>query len=171
MEAVAWDWMLDTSFMLERTDYTLVASRDVNNYLAIKTDGKVKRKGIFAAGTLMKNPNRNIIYTAVIEFLQKGTPIEETVRGCSDAGQFVTVRKVAHGATWRGELLGKSVRFYSSTDGESIHYTINGNKVPLSDGCRPLMDMDDKVPADLDYEAYIADAEKLLQEVGYEINC
>ena len=78
----------------------------------------------------------------------------------------MTVRKVAHGATWRGELLGKSVRFYSSLDGDPIHYAINGNKVPLSDGCRPLMDMDNEVPADLDYSAYIADAEELLRSVG-----
>jgi len=36
MEKVAWNWMLDTSFNLERTDYEIVASRDVNNYLAVK---------------------------------------------------------------------------------------------------------------------------------------
>ena len=108
MERVAWDWMLDTSFMLERTDYRLVASRDVNNYVAVKTDGKVKRKGCFATGGLMKNPARAIVYTAIVDFLAKGTPLRETILDCKDINQFVTVRKVTGGAVWRGQSLGKA---------------------------------------------------------------
>jgi len=171
METVAWDWMLDTSFNLERTDYELLASRDVNSYFAVKSDGKVKRKGIFNIGGLMKNPNRNIVYTAVIAFLKDDVPIEDTIRACNDPSQFVTVRKVQGGARFDGELLGKSVRFYSSTEtffiDPYIHYVLNDNKVPKSSGCRPLMDMGEELPTDLDYEAYINDAEKLLGEVGY----
>jgi len=171
MEKVAWDWMLDTSFNLERTEYRLLASRDVNNYLAVKPDGSLKRKGCFALGGLMKNPDRNIVYTAVAEFLSKGIAIEDTVHGCKDVRQFVTVRHVQGGASFAGERLGKAVRFYSSNvalpKDDCIHYTRNGNKVPGSAGCQPLMDMDGTLPDDLDYWSYIADAKKLLKEVGY----
>ena len=171
MKLTAWDWMLDTTYSLERTDYELLASRDVNSYMAVKGDGKVKRKGIFNAGGLMKNPDRSIVYDAVVAFLKDDTPIEDTVKGCKDPSKFITARKVTGGATWDGEEIGKAIRFYSSTDtmfvDPYIHYTLNGNKVPRSAGCRPLMEMNGKVPDDLNYQAYINDANKLLGEVGY----
>jgi len=170
MEGVAWEWMLDTSYDLERTDYSLMASRDVNNYVAVKPDGSAKGKGCFASGGLMKNPDRNIVYTAVAAFLAKGTALEDTIRACRDVTEFVTVRRVKGGALWRGDALGKAVRFYSSTDvpiTDCIEYATNGNKVPRSNGCRPLMDLPDAFPDDVDYQAYIDDAEKLLCEVGH----
>ena len=174
MEMVAFDWELDTSYCLERTDYKLVASRDVNSYLAVKTNGKVKRKGIFKHSGLMKNPDRSIVYDAVVSFLSHGTPIEETIRGCDDVKQFVSARKVTGGAKWDGELLGKTVRFYSSTTSlmvdPAIHYAVNGNKVPKSSGCRPLMELCDGLPEDLNYQTYIEDARGLLKEVGYSEN-
>ena len=174
MEMVAWEWELETSYALERTDYKLVASRDVNSYFAVKTNGKVKRKGIFNQSGLMKNPDRSIVYDAVVEFLANGTPIEETVTGCKDVNKFVSARKVTGGAKWDGELLGKTVRFYSSTDAimvdPAIHYAVNGNKVPKSAGCRPLMELCDGVPGDLNYQAYVDEARKLLLDVGYSEN-
>jgi len=153
----------------------LLASRDVNNYLAVKTDGKMKGKGIFGGNGLMKNPDRRIIYKAVAEFLSKGIPIEDTIYGCEDMSQFVTVRAVTGGAMFNGKYLGKAVRFYSavsdmasSLDDDCLYNSINGNKVPKSSGCRPLMDMNrDRIPDDLDYGSYIFDARKLLMEVGY----
>ena len=173
MEVVAWDWELDTTFDLERTDYELIASRDVNSYFAVKAGGKVKRKGVFNVDNLMKNPARNIVYKAVINHIDKGVPIKDTIEGCTDPQQFVTVRKVTGGALWGDLDLGKSIRFYSSTSAEEIdpyiRYKLNGNKVPKSSGCRPLMEMGESVPLDVGYDAYINDAEKLLLEVGYEI--
>ena len=176
MEKVAWNWMLDTSFNLERTDYEIVASRDVNNYLAVKTDGKLKGKGIFGGNGLMKNPDRRIIYKAVADFLSKGISIEDTITGCDDIRQFITVRAVTGGAKYNGEYLGKAVRFYSAKfDGaitpndDCIYYAANGNKVPKSFGCRPLMDMNrDRIPDDLDYKSYVNDANKLLFDVGHK---
>jgi hypothetical protein len=171
MKEVAWDWSLDTTYTLERTDYELLASRDVNSYMAVKSDGKVKRKGIFNNSGLMKNPDRAIVYDAVVAFLKDGAPIEDTVKNCNDPRQFITARKVSGGATFDGNEIGKAIRFYSSTDtmflDPYIHYTINGNKVPRSAGCRPLMEMNGEVPDDVNYQSYIDDGVKLLKEVGY----
>jgi hypothetical protein len=170
MAMAAENWMRYTTFDLERTDYELIAARDVNSYFAIKADGKVKRKGIFNVDNLMKNPNRNIVYTAVIDYINDGVGIADTVEGCKDIHQFVTVRKVTGGALWDGIDLGKSIRYYSSVSAAEvdpyIRYKLNGNKVPKSSGCRPLMEMGE-MPGDVDYGAYILDAEKLLGEVGY----
>jgi hypothetical protein len=169
VEGVAWEWMLDTSYELERTDYLCIASRDVNNYVAVKLDGKTKGKGVFAATGLSKNPDCQIIYDAVAAHVATGEDITDTITLCRDVARFVTVRRVQGGATWRGEYLGKTVRFYHSsaiTLTECISYAINSNKVPTSDGCRPLMTLPDDFPEDIDFGYYITEAEKLLCEIG-----
>jgi len=166
---VAFDWELDTSFTLERTDYRAIGIRDVNNYLAVKQDGKTKGKGVFAPASLAKNPDRQIVATAVAQLLAKGTPIEQTINACKDINEFVTIRRVQGGATWREETLGKAVRFYHSNAvhaDQYIHYSTNSNRVPNSAGTRPLMQLPAEFPADVHHAYYIAEAKKLLGEIG-----
>lgn len=168
MDQITFEWMLDTNMMLERTDYRLIASRDVNSYVAVKTNGEVKRKGAFADQSLAKNPDRLIIYDAVCEYLANGIPLFATIIGCKDPSRFVTVRRVTGGAMWEGEEVGKAVRFYHSSeipDDVSLTYKKNGNKVPNSNGCRPLMVMDG-LPSDINYAYYVTEANKLLKEIG-----
>lgn len=170
MECVAWDWMLDTSYELERTNYRAISSRDVNNYVAVMRNGKTKGKGVFAAPSLAKNPDCQIVYDAVAARIANGTPIERTIRKCDDIRRFVTVRRVTGGASWRGENIGKAIRYYYATSvpsDEIIRYVKNGNKVPMSEGTRPLMQLPDAFPADVDYDVYLVAAERLLCEVGY----
>jgi DNA polymerase elongation subunit (family B) len=170
VDTIAFNWMLDTTFELEYTEYKCVASRDVNSYLTVKPNGSLKRKGVFAEPGLAKNPDRIVIYDAVAEYVSKNTPIDQTIKSCSDITQFITVRKVTGGAQWQGEYLGKAVRFYKSNtvgDDVEINYVKNGNKVPNSAGCRPLMDLPDSFPTDIDYAYYIKEANDLLTEVGY----
>jgi hypothetical protein len=170
VQQIMWDWMLDTSYSLERTDYAAIASRDVNNYVAVKHDGTAKGKGCFASGGLQKNPDQVIVYEAVAAYIATGEPINKTITQCGDITKFCTVRQVKGGAKWRGELLGKAVRFYlatSTASEECIHYSINNNRVPKSAGARPLMQLPDTFPDDVDYRAYLVAAEKLLCEVGY----
>ncbi len=170
MENIAFDWMLETSYELERAEYKLLASRDVNNYVAVKTDGEIKRKGVFADGGLAKNPDCNIAFDAVAQYLANGTAIEKTVTGCQDVRQFLTVRKVTGGAIWNGEYLGKAVRFYYSkavNKDVCIAYAKNSNKVPKSDGARPMMTLSETLPQDIDYARYIEMAKELLKEVGH----
>jgi DNA polymerase elongation subunit (family B) len=165
------EWTLKTTYNLEQTDYRVIASRDVNNYLAVKTDGKTKGKGCFADPSLSKNPDGQIIYEAVIDKIASGKPISQTIKKCTDITKFVTVRTVTGGAMWQDKYLGKAIRFYHTSIPElkevTITYAKNGNKVPLSLGCMPLMDLPDTFPTDIDYEYYIMKANELLTGVGY----
>lgn len=170
LEAVAFGWMLDTSFELERTDYKAIASRDVNSYVAVKTDGKIKGKGVFAPSSLAKNPDFIIVYEAVAKCIADGTPVEVTITKCKDVSKFVSVRRVQGGAVWRDQYLGKAVRFYQSSEigeDEYIKYSKNSNKVPKSARARPLMELPDSLPDDINYSFYIKEADDLLKEVGY----
>lgn len=165
------EWTLKTTYNLEQTDYRVIASRDVNNYLAVKTDGKTKGKGCFADPSLSKNPDGQIIYEAVIAKIASGKPISQTIKKCTDITKFVTVRTVTGGAMWQDKYLGKAIRFYHTSIPElkevTITYAKNGNKVPLSLGCMPLMDLPDTFPTDIDYDYYIMKANELLIGVGY----
>ena len=166
---VLFDWMLDTSFELERSDYRSLHSRDVNNYIAVKPDGEVKRKGVYATGGLSKNPDFNIVADAVAQLLSYGMPVEQTIRECDDITKFVHLRTVQGGAVWRDEFQGKAIRFYYSTAvgaDEQISYARNNNKVPRSNGARPLQDIPAEFPDDVDYGRYVELAHEMLEDMG-----
>jgi hypothetical protein len=170
-DAICFDWMLDTSYGLEFVEYKALYSRDVNNYFAIKTDGKLKGKGVFTATGIGKNPEYSIVPKAVAEYVSKGTPIEKTIKECHDILSFVKVRNVTGGAMFGDEYLGRVVRFYHSTgimSGKSLTYKKNGNKVPTSDGGRPIMTISNDLPSDINYQFYINAATKLLKNIGVQ---
>jgi hypothetical protein len=169
LEEITFDWMLTTSFELERSDYRSIHSRDVNNYIAVKPDGKTKRKGVYAEPVLSKNPDFTIVTDAVATFLSAGVPVENTIRASRDVRGFVTIRQVTGGGQWRDQYLGKAVRFYYSTEvrpDECITYSKNSNKVPRSDRAKPLMDLPEKFPDDVDFERYVSMAHEALKDLG-----
>lgn len=165
-------WEKRTGFSMEETQYRALFSRDVNNYIAIKPNGSVKGKGAFAEPSLSKNPQAAICGTAVKEFLAKGTPIAQTVIGCTDIRQFLVVRRVTGGAKLAEKPIGKVVRWYYGRGlSEPMHYckaSKHGthNKVPDSDGAVPCMELPDTFPADVDFERYISTANQILSDLG-----
>lgn len=164
------EWERATGFETEETAYKSLYSRDVNNYVAVKPDGKVKTKGAYAFAGLQKNPANTIVIEAVLAQLTKGTSVEATIRACKDMRKFVTVRKVAGGGQWGGMYLGKTVRWYYSTQvpaSVQIRYRTNGNKVSRSEGCMPLMELPEAVPSDINYDWYVREAHSILKEIGF----
>lgn len=177
VDRVVLEWEQQTSFETEATEYAAIYSRDVNNYLALKPDGKVKTKGAYSnpwaekgAGIFRfhKNPTNLIVIEAVTEFLTKKTPISDTINGCRDLTKFLTVRKVNGGAVKDGVFLGKAIRwYYSRTVGGEIVYAQSGNKVPKSDAARPCLDLPATFPEDLDFFRYEREAGEILREIGF----
>lgn len=164
------DWFQAFSkFELERVHYLKVCARDVNNYFALKYDGEVKTKGIFADTGIEKNPDQAVVPMAVMAKVLHGVSIENFVMGIGEINPFLMVRTVREGGEWNDVYLGKVVRFYRSKQSTScIRYVHNGNKVPKSDFCRPAMTLPRELPDDIDYDYYIQEAYKLLYLTGYE---
>ncbi len=179
-------WEKATGFDLEFGEYLAIYNSSVNSYFAIKPNGGHKRKGPLGnpwskhpddfdpvRGQLMKNPQMTICSDAALARIKDGTPVEETILACRDMRQFVTVIKAEGGALWRGRYLGKTVRYYWAKGGEPIYdskpHATTGNlrKVPKTDGAAECMRLPDEIPADLDYAAYIAEAEAILRDVGF----
>jgi hypothetical protein len=172
IEDVVFWWQIDTSYELERSDYASLHSRDVNNYIAVKADGSYKAKGVFADPGLMKNPQFPIVSEAVAKHLSGQADYKDVIRSCRDMRKLVMLRKVTGGAVWRGEALGKAVRFYYSTEvgpDETINYAKNSNKVPQSDGAMPCLDLPDQFPDDVDFERYIGMARMVFKQMGVAI--
>jgi len=178
-------WEKQTCFKTEETKYSGVYCRDVNNYIAIKAEGGdekgkffdeklgCKTKGVFSErgsalnSVLSKNPETLICNDAVLAFLKNGTPVQETIANCKDVRRFVSVRNVKGGGRKNDEYLGKVVRwYYAKNEKGCINYVVSGNKVPLTDGAKPLMDLPEILPDDIDYDWYANEAVNMLHECG-----
>lgn len=171
-------WEKETGYSMELTEYSVLASRDVNNYIAIKPDGTVKGKGKYADPSdhynrLRKNPDAYICVDAVKKYMLYGTPIADTIMNSRRIEDFLTLRKVSGGAVYDGKEIGKAIRWYHSSESlECLFYsdkaskTVRGNKVGSSDDVVPLLKLPDTFPSDIDYQWYIRKAEEILDEIG-----
>lgn len=185
LKAIIAAWEEATGFVMETARYRSLYNASVNTYVAVKDDGKLKRKGAIAnpwssnkdehdlRGQMMKNPQMTICSDAAVAYLIHGTPLRETIMSCRDVRAFVTVVRVTGGGTWRGDYLGKVVRYIWSTDGAPILYskphptTGNLKKVSKSDGCRPVMTLPTDLPADIDIDRYVEEARSILVDIGH----
>lgn len=93
-----------TGFEYEETPYRTVAMKDVNNYVAVTTDGKVKSKGLYASNDpaenplyLMKNPTMEVCTRMVKDYLSKGWLPEESIEQYDDMRDYVAIRNVKGG--------------------------------------------------------------------------
>lgn len=180
VDGIITQWERDTGFETEETLYKALYSRDVNNYVAVTTDGKVKLKGDYsnpwndpklALFRMHKNPEAQICKKAVVEYLTKDVPLMKTIKACDDVREFVSVRKVSGGAVKDQTYLGKAIRWYYSTEElGKIIISSKGSKVPKSDGARPLMLLPTTLPVDIDYLRYEEIAKDMLENLGVEYN-
>jgi hypothetical protein len=142
-------WEKRTGFETEMTEYTGVYSKSVNSYIATKPDGTAKRKGDFAepipVGGSWPSPTNVICADAAEQYLLHGTPVEQTIRACTDVRKFVTVWNVKGGAVkyWGREVpevttqKGKRAQLEQAgwePDFESKTYTFgNSAEMPLDE--------------------------------------
>jgi len=180
------EWERQTNFETEETPYKSVHSRDVNSYIAICPDGKIKAKGAYVnelsmgnpdRESLMTNPNATICSEAVMRFLQTckdphPTTIDAIIKSCTDFRKFLFVRRVNGGAVRDKVDLGKVVRWYVRKDDYgAIYYKKpnaagSTNKVAESDGACPAMELG-ILPKDIDYSWYIRRSHSILKDLGF----
>lgn len=102
-EKIVAEWSAVTKFEMERDDFKKVIQKDVNNYIGIKADGSFKTKGGYVSlykGGNFKTNSLQIIHKAIVDYLVKGVPPEETINGCKDVFAFQQIIKT--GGTFEG---------------------------------------------------------------------
>lgn len=133
-------WQSVTRLQLERADYDMMYIRDVNNYLAVGTDGKVKRKGAYeSAAPQDRTPlgwhqdcSALVVPKAAEAALVRGEDVADFIRHHDDTFDFMIRAKVKRGSQLRhgDRQVQGTTRYYVSTDGAPL------NKVsPPPAGC------------------------------------
>lgn len=156
-----------SKLVFEYTPYRVLAMKDVNSYFAVKTDRKIKAKGIYAEPSLKKNLTADVCAYAVGQWLAHGTPFLETIQNAGFPS-FLSARNVTGGGEQNGVYLGKVVRWYQSNDKTlpPLRYVKNGNLVPKTTGARACMVLPSETPADCDYNWYYREALLIAKAVG-----
>jgi len=118
------EWEKLTGLTLEAAYYSNMWIRDVNSYVARYDDGKLKCKGAYQYQDLEwhKDHSALIIPRAVVEYLVNGTPIDQTIRGCSDKFDFMIKAKAPRSnyILYGDQVVQSTNRYYVSTDGKPL---------------------------------------------------
>ncbi len=183
-EAICAAWQKQVKLELEFADYEKMIIRDVNNYIAVYTNGKLKRKGVYQDEDLGWHMNESalIIPMAAEAAMLHGKDIEEFVRLHKNEFDFMLRTKVPRNSKLvlrmedGTDILQQNIcRYYPSKQGGKLIKIMPALEGKEEDGDRELSidaaytvktcnDMQDFSWDDLDYEYYVAEAEKLLIE-------
>ena len=180
-------WMDLTRYELERTDYQKIIFSTVNDYLAIKTDGEIKKKGDFLTDfELHKNKSARIVPIALEQYFVSGVPIEHTISSHNNIFDFCMRQKASkdfHYEGWnraRGEktIYNKLIRYYVSNTGEKLLKVKNENSdsnaadvMQVEAGewvctvCNYLPKDTDVSTAGINYDYYIERANKIVYKI------
>ena len=124
----AW-WCDITQYELERTDYSKIIFSTVNDYLAIMTNGEIKKKGDFLTDfELHKNKSGRIIPIALERYFVDNIPVAETIRNHTNLYDFCLRQKATRSFHYEGTnrttgevtQYNKLIRYYVSNVGEKI---------------------------------------------------
>lgn len=89
-KSICAEWQVKNKLVLEMGKYKVLAIRDVNNYIAVKPDGKTKEKGAYEVDKeIHKDPSMRIVALAVRERFQKEIPITETIGNSQNIWDFM----------------------------------------------------------------------------------
>lgn len=114
--AIVNEWQSRTGFELEEDSVSMIAQKDVNNYVEVQPSGAVKTKGgylvrgIAPAGAFNVNNNGVIVATALREYFVNNIPVEDTIQSCQNLLDF--------------QLIAKASGLYSK-----VYHIVNGEKV------------------------------------------
>jgi hypothetical protein len=181
-------WSELTKYELERADYQKIIFSTVNDYLAIKTDGEIKKKGDFLTDfELHKNKSARIVPMALEQYFVRDIPIEHTIRNHNNIFDFCLRQKASKDFHYEGidkstgekKLYNKLIRYYISNTGEKLLKVKNEDSQSgaasvsqveagewLATVCNHL---DKKHPLDnINYDYYIERAEKIIYKIASE---
>lgn len=126
-------WEQLTQLELEEVLYKRMWVRDVNNYIAEREDGKIKRIGAYAYETALENPGTRelpwhkdwsfrVVAKAAEAYLVHGVSLREFIESHADAYDFMGRTKVPRSSKllWGGKEVPNIVRYYVSTTGKKL---------------------------------------------------
>ena len=122
-------WMDVTQYELERTDYQKIIFSTVNDYLAIMTNGEIKKKGDFLTDfELHKNKSARVVPLALERYFVDDIPVSTTIRNHKNIYDFCLRQKATRDFHYEGinrqtgerEMYNKLIRYYISDEGVKL---------------------------------------------------
>lgn len=92
IDDIADDWMKRTGYTLDDDPFKAIFQKDVNNYLAVTSDGKVKFKGAIGLTNGLK-VSKAIVSNAFINYVVSGKDYKDFINECTDLRQFQMITK------------------------------------------------------------------------------
>lgn len=178
VEFVRQDWQKKTGLNLEDNIYKTMFIRDVNNYIAVFENGKVKRKGAYEHNALWhQNASMLVVPKVAEKVLVDGAPIRETVENWPDPMDFMCRVKVPrssylvidHGG--QKTRLQNVTRYYISKEGGALFKLMpplkgkeEWRQIGIEAGWKVSVcnRINRDQEFDIDYEYYIREVEKLV---------
>ena len=95
IDDIANDWMKRTGYTLDDDPFKAIFQKDVNNYLAVTSDGKVKFKGAIGLTNGLK-VSKAIVSNAFINYVVAGKDYKEFINECDELRQFQMITKTGY---------------------------------------------------------------------------
>ena len=173
LDFAAFMWEEQTQLTLEAVTYKTMFIRDVNNYIAAREDGGVKRKGAYEYVTSWHQNAGGLVIPKVAEkVLVDGAPIRKTVENWPDKLDFMLRTKVPRSSylQWGDRQVQNITRYYIAKGGKPLTKWMpplkdktEWRKIAVEAGWNVQVcnDLDDAT-LPIDYEYYIKEVEKLV---------
>lgn len=87
-------WETRTKMRMEYDYTTLIAQRDVNNYIAVFDNGKIERKGGAVKESKPCDYDLPIVKDAITEYFVHGIPVDEYINNVNDLAPFMKTYKL-----------------------------------------------------------------------------
>jgi len=176
-------WMELTSYELERTDYAKIIFSTVNDYLAVKTDGEIKKKGDFLTDfELHKNKSARVVPIALEQYFVNDIPVADTIKNHTNIYDFALRQKASKDFHYEGHskesktIYNKLIRYYVSNTGEKLlkiknpECQSNAAEVSQVEAGDWLMTVCNKLKKDhpldnINYDYYIERAERIVHKI------
>ena len=176
-DLIVYAWEAMTNLKMEKNIYSKMFIRDVNNYIAVYENGKVKRKGAYEYDQDWHQNHGGLVIAKVTEqVLVHGAPIRETVEQWPDIMDFMLRTKVPRSSylQWGEGQTQNISRYYVAKGGKPLFKWMpplkgktEWRKIAVESGwgvqvCNDIADAG-KLP--IDFEWYIQEVEKLCLSV------
>ena len=176
-------WMKLTKLKLDYDYFNVIVQRDVNNYLAQETNGKIKYKGTFEIYKQWhKDHSMRIVSKAVSDYFIKNKSVRNTIESCDNiydfcisqkvGSQFITEHHYIIDGNKQIDTLQKINRFFVTKSGGAIikrnketggiNRLIAGNELKLFNDFYE----DTMVNHNIKYDFYVAEANKIINAVS-----
>nr|DAG96184.1 MAG TPA: DNA polymerase [Crassvirales sp.] len=178
-------WNTTNRMGADYEEYKMIASRDINNYFDIQTNGKIEYKGALDPKQYLKELKKGydapVVAVAVFEYLVNNVPVMTTLRNHKDILDFCKTQnvgrqfEVVYDICEKGKIIHihsqRHVRFYVSTKGVIIQKEnkVSGAKSKLASGnlvC--ILNSLDDLPIEernIDYSYYYNECYKIIDPI------